>query len=155
VLTHVVEWAGAIPITIGARVFEKSQLPFHMVVTNVPGPRGTLHFLQAPMIEAHPMVPLFGHLSLGVALFSYGQTISWGVCGDRALYPDLHEFVRAIEHSFEQLTAHARRAPEGQARAAGNAKRSRAHAPAAAGDVSPPPATKRRRKSGATQGDPA
>ncbi len=112
VLTQIIEWTGALPLLLGARLFEKAQPPFHLVVTNVPGPRGVLYFLEAPMLEAHPMVPLFGNLSLGIALFSVHGTISWGICADRALFPDLHEFVRALGHSFEGLMAHARRAGE-------------------------------------------
>ncbi len=108
-LTQVVEWIGTTPISLGARLIETAP-PFNMVVTNVPGPRGTLYLLGAPLLEAHPMVPLLGDLALGIALFSYGRTISWGFNADWDLVPDLHEFVGAVEHAFVQLQERARKA---------------------------------------------
>ncbi len=111
-LTQVVEWIGSAPIALGARFLERSQPPFHMVVTNVPGPRIALHLLGSRMLEAYPMVPLMGQLSLGIALFSYGGMLSWGFAADWVLVPDLHEFVLAVQRSFDQLLACAQQAPE-------------------------------------------
>ena len=82
------------------------------MVTNVPGPQGSLYLLGARMLEAHPMVPLLGSLSTGIALFSYGRTISWGFTADWDLVPDLHELVLAVQHAFQQLLDRARHAPE-------------------------------------------
>lgn len=101
-LTQVVEWLGATPISLGARLLENDP-PYHMVVTNVPGPRVPLHLLGARMIEAHPMVPLLGAQSVGIALFSYGGVLSWGFNADWDLVPDLHDLVLAVQHSYEQL----------------------------------------------------
>jgi len=126
-LTQAVEWIGSAPIAIGTRLLQRAQPPFHMVVTNVPGPRGPLHLLGARMLEAHPMVPLLGQLALGVALFSYDGKLSWGITADWDLVPDLHEFVLAVQHSFDRLLECARAAPE-----------------RAATDASAPPARPRR-----------
>jgi WS/DGAT/MGAT family acyltransferase len=109
VFTQALEWVGATPIALGARLVETAQ-PFNMVVTNVPGPRTPLYLLGARMLEAHPMVPLLGNLSVGIALFSYGRTISWGFTADWELVPDLHELVLAVQHAFEQLLERAKRA---------------------------------------------
>ena len=109
-LTQAIEWLGATPISLGARAIETAP-PFNMVVTNVPGPRGPLHLLGARMLEAHPMMPLLGSLSVGIALFSYGRTISWGFTADWELVPDLHELVLAVQHSFQQLLDRARSSP--------------------------------------------
>jgi diacylglycerol O-acyltransferase / wax synthase len=111
-LTDVVEWIGSSPITLGTRLLESAQPPFHLVVTNVPGPRGPLHLLGARMLEAHPMVPLLGQLSLGIALFSYDGKLSWGVTGDWELVPDLHDFVLAVQRAFDRLLERARQAPQ-------------------------------------------
>jgi diacylglycerol O-acyltransferase len=111
-LTQVVGWLGSAPIALGARLLERSQPPFHMVVTNVPGPRVALHLLGARMLEAYPLVPLLGQLSLGIALFSYDGVLSWGFAADWELVPDLHEFVRAAQRAFDQLLARAREAPD-------------------------------------------
>ncbi len=101
-LTQVTEWTGPTLLTLGARLMTWGT-PFNLVVTNVPGPRAPLFLLGARMLEAHPMVPLLGNLSLGIALFSYCGALSWGLSADWDLVPDLHDFVRAIERSFREL----------------------------------------------------
>jgi WS/DGAT/MGAT family acyltransferase len=111
-LSLVVVWVGAAPIAMGARLLEHAQPPFHMVVTNVPGPRAPLYLLGARMLEAHPMAPLLGHLALGVAVFSFVGKLSWGFLGDWDGVPDLHEFVLDVRHAFDALLACAREAPE-------------------------------------------
>jgi WS/DGAT/MGAT family acyltransferase len=109
-LTQVLEWIGATPIALGARLFERNQPPFNLVVTNVPGPRRPLYLLGAPMLEAHPWVPLLGRLSVGIALFSYLRTLSWGFTADWDLVPDLHDLVAAVEQSFAELKRQAEEA---------------------------------------------
>ena len=111
-ITQVVSWLGSGTIALGARLVESSQPPFHMVVTNVPGPRIALHLLGARMLEAYPVVPLMGQLSLGIALFSYGGVLSWGFAADWDLVPDLHEFVLGVQRSFDRLLECAQKAPE-------------------------------------------
>jgi hypothetical protein len=49
------------------------------------------------------MVPLFGNLASGIALFSYAGTLYWGVMADWDLIPDLHDFLLAIQKSFAEL----------------------------------------------------
>jgi hypothetical protein len=101
-VTQALEWLGATPIALGARLMQTAT-PFNMVVTNVPGPRRPLHLLGARMVEAHPMVPLLGTLGIGIALFSYERTLSWGFTADWDLVPDLHELAVAVEQEFAKL----------------------------------------------------
>jgi WS/DGAT/MGAT family acyltransferase len=101
-LTHALEWLGSTPISLGARLLQRST-PFNLVVTNVPGPPQTLYLLGARMLEAHPWVPLLGTLGVGIALFSYERTLSWGFTADWELVPDLHDLVLAVEREFARL----------------------------------------------------
>jgi hypothetical protein len=55
------------------------------------------------MLAAHPMVPLMAQLGLGIALFSYDGTLSWGFTADWNTVPDLHELVEATDAAFEEL----------------------------------------------------
>jgi len=105
-VTQALEWLGSTPISLGARLLERTA-PFNLVVTNVPGPPRALYLLGARMLEAHPMVPLLGTLGLGIALFSYCRTISWGFTADWELVPDLHDLVLAVEQEFAKLRARA------------------------------------------------
>ena len=101
-LTQIPEWTGSGLLSLGARLMTLG-LPVNMVVTNVPGPQMPLYLLEARMLEAHPMVPLMGNMALGIALFSYAGTLSWGVSADWDLVPDLHDFVLAIGDACEEL----------------------------------------------------
>lgn len=73
------------------------------MITNVPGPSVPLYLLESRLLEIHPHVPLMGTLGLGIALFSYAGTLSWGFSADWNLIPDLHELVLATHDSFEGL----------------------------------------------------
>jgi len=103
-LTQVTEWTGSTLLSLGARLMTLGT-PFNMVITNVPGPRVPLYLLESPMLETHPIVPLMGTLGLGIALFSYADTLSWGFTADWDLVPDLHDVVIAVEQSFDELVA--------------------------------------------------
>ncbi|MCX5738583.1 MAG: WS/DGAT domain-containing protein, partial [Proteobacteria bacterium] len=103
-VTQLTEWTGTTLLSLGAQLMDVA-LPFNLVVTNVPGPRDTLYLLGAKLLESHPLIPLMGHLSTGIALMSYRDTLSWGFCADWDAVPDLHEFVLAVDHSFRKLAA--------------------------------------------------
>ena len=101
-LTRVTEWTGSALLSIGARLMTYGT-PFNTVITNVPGPRVPLYLLESRMLEIHPHVPIMGTLGLGIALFSYDGTLSWGFTGDWDLVPDLHALVAATGRAFEEL----------------------------------------------------
>lgn len=61
----------------------------------------------APLKSLHPMVPLFHHQGLGVALFSYDGTLSWGVVADDTVVPDVHAFVDDLHAEFALLQTRA------------------------------------------------
>jgi WS/DGAT/MGAT family acyltransferase len=109
-LTRVTEWTGSALLSLGARLMTYGS-PFNTVITNVPGPRVPLYLLDARMLEIHPHVPILGTLGVGVALFSYEGTLSWGFTADWDLVPDLHALVLATERSFAELCSAAATAP--------------------------------------------
>jgi WS/DGAT/MGAT family acyltransferase len=102
VLTQVSEWTGSGLLSLGSRLMNLGT-PFNMVITNVPGPRTPLYLLDAELLEIHPHVPLIGNLGLGIALFSYAGTLSWGFSADWDLVPDLHDIVLEVERAFGRL----------------------------------------------------
>ncbi len=109
VLTQAADWTPATLLSLAARNATR-QLPFHMVVTNVPGPQVPLYLLGSRMVEAYPVVPLLDGLGLGIALFSYDGKLCWGFNADWDLVPDLELFVGFVRESFDELRAIARRA---------------------------------------------
>jgi WS/DGAT/MGAT family acyltransferase len=109
VLTQAAEWTPATLLALGARNATR-QLPFHMVVTNVPGPQLPLYLLGSRMIESYPVVPLLDGLGLGIALFSYDGKLCWGFDADYDLVPDLDPFVAFVSEAADELKQVAQRA---------------------------------------------
>jgi WS/DGAT/MGAT family acyltransferase len=102
VLSQVGEWTPSTLLSLAARMATRA-LPFNLVVTNVPGPQVPLYMLGARMRDSYGLVPLMDNLCLGIVLFSYAGKLCWGFTCDWDLLPDLHDFVIAIERSFNEL----------------------------------------------------
>ncbi len=102
VLTSVSEWVAPRLFSLVFRLAFRSRSS-NVVVTNVPGPQIPLYLLGARMTEAYPLVPLFENHGLGIALFSYSGGLYWGFNSDWDLFPDLHEFVIAVDAAFREL----------------------------------------------------
>ena len=79
------------------------QRSFNMVVTNIPGPPIPLWLCGARLLEIYPLVPLAYNQALGIALFSYDDSLYWGFNADWETFPDLHEFVEGLELEFERM----------------------------------------------------
>jgi len=132
VLTQAADWTPATLLSLAARNATR-QLPFHLVVTNVPGPQLPLYLLGSRMLETYPVVPLLDGLGLGIALFSYDGKLCWGFDADWDLVPDLEQFVGFVRESFDELRDIARRArPEPKRPAAGRRSAARGSTPPAA-----------------------
>ncbi len=77
----------------------------NLVVTNVPGPPVPLYALGARLVEAFPVVPLAGNLSVGVAALSYDDVLDVGILADRDHCPDVAVLASGIEDEFRSLAA--------------------------------------------------
>jgi len=98
--------------------------PYNLIVTNVPGPQIPLYLQGALMRTSYPVVPLFENLGVVVGLFSYNGGLYWGVNADWEHFPDLHDFILALEAAFQELQRAAEKAAARGARSASR-KRSR------------------------------
>jgi diacylglycerol O-acyltransferase len=94
----------AAPSLLGLAARLVHRQPFvNLIVTNVPGPQVPLYCLGAPMLEAYPMVPLSGNMSLGVAILSYCGTLHFGLYADGDAWPDLEALAADITAAFAEL----------------------------------------------------
>ena len=59
----------------------------------------------ARLLEAFPIVPLVGNLSVGVAVLSYDGALNIGLTADAATCPDLDVLLDGIEHGLATLCA--------------------------------------------------
>jgi WS/DGAT/MGAT family acyltransferase len=90
---------------LGTRVPQRN---VNTVTTNVPGPQYPLFTAGKRMLEAFPYVPLGGHVRVGVAIFSYDGSLTFGVTGDYDTASDVDMLCGAIERALAELVALAR-----------------------------------------------
>jgi len=102
VLSSICDWTAPTLLSSTARLAFRRHVS-SLVVTNIPGPQQPLYLLDARMTDSFPMVPLFTHQGLGIALFSYDGGLYWGFNADLDLVPDLTTFVEAADRSFAEL----------------------------------------------------
>jgi hypothetical protein len=99
------DWTGSTRLTFLGVNLVSLVRPYHLIVTNVHGPQFPLYLLGAPLREFHPLLPLFERQGLAVAVMSYLGRISFGLCADWNLVPDVHELPPLIAHSLAELHA--------------------------------------------------
>jgi len=82
---------------------------FNLIVTNVPGPKAPLSLLGARLTRIVPIVNLWPHHSLGIAVASYAGMLTFGIQTDRAVIPDVEQFRDDLAAAFETLRGAAQR----------------------------------------------
>lgn len=95
------------PLVQAMSTWQQHNRPMFMnlTVTNVPGPRRDLCFLGARMLELNPMLPLGNQTGLNVAVESYGDRLSIGLCSDPTIVPELDVFTQGLRSALDDLIA--------------------------------------------------
>ncbi|HET7502525.1 MAG TPA: wax ester/triacylglycerol synthase family O-acyltransferase [Kofleriaceae bacterium] len=78
---------------------------FNLIVTNVPGPTRPLALIGARLTRIVPVVNLWPHVALGIAVASYAGTMTFGIQTDRAVIPDAGPLRDDLAAAFEELRA--------------------------------------------------
>ncbi len=89
------------------------RLPQHQittVTTNVPGPRTPLYGLGRELLELLPYVPIADRVRIGVAMFSYRDTLTFGITSDFESTSDIEVLSTGIAASLDELVELGRRA---------------------------------------------
>ena len=98
------------PMLLGAAAAQAGQGGFmNLTVTNVPGPPRELYLLGARMLELNPMLPIGSGLTVNVAVESYVDGLSVGICCDPEAVPDSDELTAGIAGSLDTLLGRADR----------------------------------------------
>ena len=96
------------PVSEGIRLgLRFPQRQVSTVTTNVPGPRETLYALGRELLELLPYVPIADRVRVGVAIYSYRDTLTFGLTGDYATTPDLDLLADAIQEAVQELVSEA------------------------------------------------
>jgi diacylglycerol O-acyltransferase / wax synthase len=101
------------------RLADRIQLPFNLVISNVPGPRQPIYFAGAKMRDQFPISIVTDGQGLNVTVQSYLDRIGFGFIVDRDLVPDvwdladlhLAEIDRLVEASDARRSAKRRKRP--------------------------------------------
>ncbi|HEY0644982.1 MAG TPA: wax ester/triacylglycerol synthase family O-acyltransferase [Nocardioides sp.] len=92
------------PVSWGIRLgLRLPQRQVATVTTNVPGPRTTLYALGREAVQMLPYVPIADRVRIGVAIFSYRDTLTFGITGDYDTTPDLQVLADGISSSMAEL----------------------------------------------------
>jgi WS/DGAT/MGAT family acyltransferase len=76
---------------------------FNVTITNVPGPQIPLYAFGGLLREVHPVVPLAAAHSIGIAIFSCNELITFGVIADSESTPDIDVLTNGIEEGIDEL----------------------------------------------------
>jgi WS/DGAT/MGAT family acyltransferase len=94
---------GAVPLEVEDRVVELLSSKASAVMTNVPGPRTTLHIADRPLQHVMPWVPRAGKIGMGVSIFSYAGEVRLGIATDAGLVPDPETILEGYLNEFKHL----------------------------------------------------
>ncbi|HWK18694.1 MAG TPA: WS/DGAT domain-containing protein, partial [Solirubrobacteraceae bacterium] len=87
---------------------EYSTRLFNVTITNVPGQQQPLYAFGSLMREIYPFVPLAAEHAVGIAIFSYNGSVTFGISADSEATPDIDVLAYGIESGLEKLRALAR-----------------------------------------------
>src|SRR4051795_1045751 len=92
-------------LSLGVRAaMELGQFWAQAVTTNVPGPRVPLYVLGRRMYSAHAYVPIGGGTRISIGIFSYLNTMTFGINADFDAFPDVDVLATGIRRGVDELT---------------------------------------------------
>ena len=93
-------------LSMGVRAaLQAGQMWCQAVTTNVPGPRFPLYVLGKQMVTATAYVPIAGGTRCSIGIFSYLNTMTFGINADFDGYPDVDVLKNGIRTGIEELLA--------------------------------------------------
>ncbi|MGY1752523.1 WS/DGAT/MGAT family O-acyltransferase [Blastococcus sp. SYSU D01042] len=96
-------------LSLGVRAaLSAGQMWCQAVTTNVPGPRVPLYVLGRRMCSTYAHVPIAGGTRCSIGIFSYLNTMTFGINADFDAFPDVDVLSAGIRRGVEELLEHAR-----------------------------------------------
>ena len=77
--------------------------PVNAIVSNVPGPRGPIYILGAPVVELCSIAEPADRHALRVSALSCDGKMQFGVCTDPDAIAELGELAEAIDEAIDEL----------------------------------------------------
>ena len=93
-------------LSLGVRAAMSSgQMWCQAVTTNVPGPRVPLYVLGRRMLSTHAYVPIAGGTRVSIGIFSYLDSMTFGINADFDSFPDVDVLADGIRAGLDELVA--------------------------------------------------
>jgi WS/DGAT/MGAT family acyltransferase len=102
-LMAVASWAPATLHMLAGQVGLGAQRFVNMIVSNVPALQVPMYAGGAKLLEAYPLLPLAGNLSLIICVLSYDGGMYFGIVGDWDGLPDLHVIADGVRTGFDRM----------------------------------------------------
>jgi diacylglycerol O-acyltransferase len=92
----------AMPLFVAQQIGRQQTTRTNFVCTNVPGPRITCYLAGEAIEKIYPYVPLVGDHPVGIAVYSYRDSMSVGLDVDPLAMDDLPYFRQALQEAYEE-----------------------------------------------------
>ena len=79
--------------------------PFHLVCTNVPGPKVPVYLLGRKMLRTYPYVPIGNDMGFCCVMQSYNGRLYAGLTADSTVVPDARKVRAFIDEAYAELRA--------------------------------------------------
>ena len=101
------EAVGRAPMPVQRVVSQAMSSPrmFNLVVSNIPGPPGTLYMKGCELLEAFPVVPLAERHSLSIGMLTVQGDACFGLYTDRSALPGADRLPAHLDAALEELLA--------------------------------------------------
>lgn len=86
-----------------SRLMDRVNLPFNVVISNVPGPQFPLYTSGARMEGIYPISTIVDGVGLNMTMMSYNGNLDFGLVADREMVPDLWSLIGYLGEELETL----------------------------------------------------
>ncbi len=97
--------ARAARVIARAAVAEWVDLPFNVVISNVPGPQFPLYGVGAQLVASYPVSAINDGVGLNMTVQSYNGNLDFGLVACAELMPDVWELIDGLRDSLAELGA--------------------------------------------------
>ena len=104
--------ARAARVIARATVANWMDVPFNVVISNVPGPQFPIYGMGARLVASYPVSAINDGVGLNITLQSYDGSLDFGIIACRELMPDVWDLMDGLRDSLEELKAAAKLASQ-------------------------------------------
>ncbi|MGH0031561.1 MAG: WS/DGAT/MGAT family O-acyltransferase [Myxococcota bacterium] len=102
--------ARAARVIARATVADWMDVPFNVVISNVPGPQFPVYGMGAKLVANYPVSAINDGVGLNITVQSYDGSLDFGLVACRELMPDVWDLMDGLRHSLQELKQAAKEA---------------------------------------------